>query len=137
MTDDDGGSALRRGRRRRVSAAAPREAAPARPVDPAPVRLGPFSLVSTAVALTAVVASVQFVVARGFGDPDAYYHVAMAELFGKGASGPTFPWLPYTVLGEHFSDQHFLYHGLLNLFLRRSEERRVGKECRSRWSPYH
>src|SRR5258708_13177 len=30
---------------------------------------------------------------------------------------------------------------LLNLFVlwrvRRSEERRVGKECRSRWSPYH
>ena len=25
--------------------------------------------------------------------------------------------------------------GLLPLF--RSEERRVGKECRSRWSPYH
>src|SRR5689334_23431308 len=23
------------------------------------------------------------------------------------------------------------------LLLRRSEERRVGKECRSRWSPYH
>src|SRR2546430_17477139 len=23
------------------------------------------------------------------------------------------------------------------LFLNRSEERRVGKECRSRWSPYH
>ena len=23
------------------------------------------------------------------------------------------------------------------LSLRRSEERRVGKECRSRWSPYH
>ena len=23
------------------------------------------------------------------------------------------------------------------LFLSRSEERRVGKECRSRWSPYH
>ena len=22
-------------------------------------------------------------------------------------------------------------------FLARSEERRVGKECRSRWSPYH
>ena len=29
---------------------------------------------------------------------------------------------------------------LLNLFsdeYERSEERRVGKECRSRWSPYH
>ena len=24
-----------------------------------------------------------------------------------------------------------------HLELRRSEERRVGKECRSRWSPYH
>ena len=24
-----------------------------------------------------------------------------------------------------------------NVFLHRSEERRVGKECRSRWSPYH
>ena len=23
------------------------------------------------------------------------------------------------------------------LFILRSEERRVGKECRSRWSPYH
>src|SRR3712207_6523728 len=27
--------------------------------------------------------------------------------------------------------------GLLRLALGRSEERRVGKECRSRWSPYH
>ena len=24
-----------------------------------------------------------------------------------------------------------------NIFGNRSEERRVGKECRSRWSPYH
>ena len=24
-----------------------------------------------------------------------------------------------------------------SLFVARSEERRVGKECRSRWSPYH
>ena len=27
--------------------------------------------------------------------------------------------------------QNFFYH------IKRSEERRVGKECRSRWSPYH
>ena len=26
---------------------------------------------------------------------------------------------------------------VLTLFTFRSEERRVGKECRSRWSPYH
>src|SRR3982751_7081905 len=25
----------------------------------------------------------------------------------------------------------------MSVFLDRSEERRVGKECRSRWSPYH
>src|SRR5256884_9472823 len=28
-------------------------------------------------------------------------------------------------------------NGLPDLFIVRSEERRVGKECRSRWSPYH
>ena len=27
--------------------------------------------------------------------------------------------------------------GLISIMLKRSEERRVGKECRSRWSPYH
>ena len=26
---------------------------------------------------------------------------------------------------------------LLEMIIERSEERRVGKECRSRWSPYH
>ena len=30
----------------------------------------------------------------------------------------------------------YLFHGLIG-FSGRSEERRVGKECRSRWSPYH
>ena len=31
-----------------------------------------------------------------------------------------------------------LYHNREGLeVLERSEERRVGKECRSRWSPYH
>src|SRR3712207_9028491 len=34
----------------------------------------------------------------------------------------------------------FFDYGVLlstDAFVRRSEERRVGKECRSRWSPYH
>src|SRR3712207_5536641 len=30
-----------------------------------------------------------------------------------------------------------LYDDRLEVYLGRSEERRVGKECRSRWSPYH
>ena len=29
------------------------------------------------------------------------------------------------------------YYGKEDIKLCRSEERRVGKECRSRWSPYH
>src|SRR4249920_1946274 len=39
------------------------------------------------------------------------------------------------VTGEiTFSEVHFEW---ASHALRRSEERRVGKECRSRWSPYH
>ena len=29
------------------------------------------------------------------------------------------------------------HQNLIKVRTRRSEERRVGKECRSRWSPYH
>ena len=36
----------------------------------------------------------------------------------------------------YVSDRHFGI-GSDGLILIRSEERRVGKECRSRWSPYH
>ena len=32
---------------------------------------------------------------------------------------------------------HLMSHLSFHPVLRRSEERRVGKECRSRWSPYH
>ena len=33
--------------------------------------------------------------------------------------------------------EYAIDENLIQLFLDRSEERRVGKECRSRWSPYH
>ena len=36
-----------------------------------------------------------------------------------------------------FLKSSFDGHVFENLALARSEERRVGKECRSRWSPYH
>src|SRR5256885_3856116 len=36
-----------------------------------------------------------------------------------------------SVLTEFFTQRGF------DFYLERSEERRVGKECRSRWSPYH
>src|SRR3712207_1669425 len=34
-------------------------------------------------------------------------------------------------------DSHTSTHGAFGALAFRSEERRVGKECRSRWSPYH
>ena len=47
------------------------------------------------------------------------------------------------VLGESLVDTAkmlpflFLAYLLIEYIETRSEERRVGKECRSRWSPYH
>ena len=36
-----------------------------------------------------------------------------------------------------FSVLHYEYKMQFKRLVTRSEERRVGKECRSRWSPYH
>ena len=44
--------------------------------------------------------------------------------------------IPFGYLSDRFGRKPLLLAGL-SLFLLRSEERRVGKECRSRWSPYH
>ena len=41
------------------------------------------------------------------------------------------------ILGYKFKDWSRFSKVLLTLSRSRSEERRVGKECRSRWSPYH
>ena len=50
-----------------------------------------------------------------------------AELVGDEAHGKI------TITGdEYFLQGHFPGNPVV-----RSEERRVGKECRSRWSPYH
>ena len=42
---------------------------------------------------------------------------------------------PSTQETEFYQNQSFALTHVTNDF--RSEERRVGKECRSRWSPYH
>src|SRR5260370_23512613 len=48
------------------------------------------------------------------------------RLFDRLEDQPTLAALPAGTLGRAYHD-----------FMARSEERRVGKECRSRWSPYH
>ena len=64
---------------------------------------------------------------------------------GTGAGFPgmvlkiVFPSLKVTLLDSNNKKIAFLKElaKKLNLNVERSEERRVGKECRSRWSPYH
>ena len=64
--------------------------------------------------------------------------VVLGGLIGKLCAGvPALGWLNY---GQSFGfvNPMVLDLGILVLtFGFRSEERRVGKECRSRWSPYH
>ena len=43
----------------------------------------------------------------------------------------------YILFMVSFAVQKLLSFIRSHLFIFRSEERRVGKECRSRWSPYH
>ena len=39
---------------------------------------------------------------------------------------------------EHYEDTNLVTEAAMDVLnCNRSEERRVGKECRSRWSPYH
>ena len=49
-----------------------------------------------------------------------------ARTAGGGGDGIFDPTRGYVMRGGREMENHF-----------RSEERRVGKECRSRWSPYH
>ena len=62
--------------------------------------------------------------------------VTMSQIFGVGAVVLMGVWLGKYQggYGWGYKNAHkFNYHPLFM----RSEERRVGKECRSRWSPYH
>src|SRR5204863_1252439 len=63
---------------------------------------------------------------------DLHHHAQTVQLPGPLENAM----LPFPVFGFGF----LLLHSLQARFAKRSvrsEERRVGKECRSRWSPYH
>ena len=76
------------------------------------------------------------------------YGVRLAELpFDVAKKLPKYPLIPATLLGRLAVSREHQGQKLGTLLLMdalrrswknaRSEERRVGKECRSRWSPYH
>src|SRR3712207_4949621 len=58
------------------------------------------------------------------------------EVFGR-PSGRTYPWDDGEEDADMWATAEESREEILDLFRFRSEERRVGKECRSRWSPYH
>ena len=53
------------------------------------------------------------------------------------SNGGTIHTYPLTGGKKTFERYLGCYSGTCQFFKDRSEERRVGKECRSRWSPYH
>ncbi len=52
-----------------------------------------------------------------FPDPDSFYHAKMAVLMSKQGVVQDFPYLPYTVLNDYYTDHHFIYHLLLIPFV--------------------
>src|SRR2546430_13789604 len=65
---------------------------------------------------------------RGQGDPEFQFHVRAAKRFKDEA-------FQLRYIEGHFDS--IPVPGDFERLTGRSEERRVGKECRSRWSPYH
>src|SRR2546425_12735399 len=53
------------------------------------------------------------------------------ELGDKGDKDAARRWLTQWIMNPN------LHHPRTRMPVKRSEERRVGKECRSRWAPYH
>lgn len=46
-----------------------------------------------------------------FPDPDSFYHAGVTQIIRDGTIVPKeFQWLPFTILGTHYIDHHYLYH---------------------------
>ena len=58
----------------------------------------------------------------------------VVEAEGKLSGGKVY--VAYNIVRDYINSR-FYWDPNENVLLYRSEERRVGKECRSRWSPYH
>lgn len=53
----------------------------------------------------------------GMADPDSFYHIRMAQIIRDQGVPRDFPWLPYTIFSEYFTDHHMLYHIVLIPFV--------------------
>ena len=63
---------------------------------------------------------------------------APAEMLGKGRAYVRHTLAPGVTIGRHTHEHEMESMVIVSgRAVHRSEERRVGKECRSRWSPYH
>ncbi len=51
------------------------------------------------------------------GDPDGFYHAAMAQFLSRGVILKDMPWMQATTLRMYFTDHHLLYHALLIPFV--------------------
>ncbi len=73
---------------------------------------------------------------RGF---DMFWIVGGDVLFRSLGKATDWQWADWWANQLHHVDWagFHAYDLVFPLFMFRSEERRVGKECRSRWSPYH
>src|SRR2546430_17183288 len=63
--------------------------------------------------------------------------MAILVIFLLGVAYAWTSWDSIRSLAHHYEALPIGFVVLIVLFGVRSEERRVGKECRSRWSPYH
>src|SRR3712207_8761363 len=68
---------------------------------------------------------------------DTLPEYVIGHLEGVHHAGPLLGHLQEAVVGDDDEGVYVLLEPLDALLCKRSEERRVGKECRSRWSPYH
>ena len=55
---------------------------------------------------------------KTFNCPDSFYHAKIASFLAEGKLIKNFPWLPFTILANNYSDHHFLYHLILVPFVK-------------------
>jgi len=55
---------------------------------------------------------------NSLGDPDGFFHVQIAIFLSQGKLLTQLPWMQFTTLTQHFTDQHLLYHVALIPFVK-------------------